>query len=173
VYLSDGPDGIVESGGRVYASRGVFAFDASDGAALWQARCAGSGLCAFDGSTGARLWSLAPVDRIGIGEPAVGGRSLFATCADGLCAFDLGTGDLVWRTPDEIGCAAAASRGCRPVAGGGVVYAPGADGAVRAYDARSGAKLAQIQVGPSPTVILVDGTLYATSSRAVRAYRIP
>jgi len=175
LYLSTGPDGAIVSHGRVYASNRVFAFHTSDGSPLWQARCRGgaSGLCAFDAATGAAVWTLRADLRNGIGEPAVGGKTAFATCGEGLCAFDAATGALVWRTPPEIGCGTSAPRGCRPIVANGVVYAPSADGGIRAFAARNGSSLAQIQVGPSPTAILVDGTLYTTANRGFRAYRIP
>jgi outer membrane protein assembly factor BamB len=174
VFLAEGRNSPVVAGDRVFATAPVHAFDAATGSELWRSACEPDvRLCSLNAATGAVIWSARIDDRLRLGEPAVDARTVVTTCGDGLCAFDRGTGERVWRTPDELGCDRAHGTGCHPIIANGVVYAPSADGLIRTYSVRLGAPLARFQVGARPTVIVADGTMFTTTGRGVRAYRLP
>ncbi|WP_203923477.1 outer membrane protein assembly factor BamB family protein [Rugosimonospora africana] len=139
------------SGGQVVALR-------TDGSRVWRAQTgpvyrqpgadaagetvfvpsADHHLYALDARTGHRRWQFdagAPV----LGAPEVsqvdGQQRVVFSAGQGLFALDTATGHQVWSVPDS-----SFSSG-RPACDGERVYAAGADGYARAYDARTGQQL--------------------------------
>jgi len=170
-----------------------------DGAVLWQTRLGRGGTLggvqwgtAFDGQFIYAALSDVRIERAAPGAP--GAQPAFGThlrfdpnAGGGMHALDVETGKAVWKTPhpgcnDKPGCSPAQSAAVTAIPG--VVFSGGLDGHLRAYDARDGRVVWDVDTAiaypdtvngvlarggslDGPGAVIVGSTLYVGSGYAV------